>query len=69
MFKLFPILFELFFFFLEQTFIVGSVNNSWYSVCVDFCMSLLGLYLVSREFGDLNSCLYLVTNFELGQVF
>lgn len=66
-FKLFPILFELFF--LEQTFIVGSVNKSWHSVCVDFSMTLQGRYLVSREFGDLNSCLYLVTNLWLKRVF
>lgn len=46
--------------FLEQTFIVSSVN-SCHSVCVDFCMSLLGHYLVSGEFGDLNSCLCVVT--------
>lgn len=45
MFKLFPIMFELSF--LEQTFIVSSVN-SCHSVCVDFCMSLLGRYLVRR---------------------
>lgn len=66
MFKLYPVLFELFF--LEQTFIVGSVN-SWHSVFVDFCMSLLGHYLVSREFGDLNSCLYVVINVRLRQMF
>lgn len=34
--------------FLEQTFIVSSVNSG-HSVCVDFCMSLLGHYLVKRR--------------------